>query len=199
MLKRKTKIDHWRGVVNEDGVLLSYFVCKDEKTDEIRGHCVMTNGFSVNEKNMDEFHESEPSLEYTEEALSKMKVQELKQLARQKGIKSGQLNKQQLVRKMFTVLNRQETTMRKLLTSLENQNFSGKPDHHHFYRNNFNAVDLHDRKWYRFPFRYHVKNWRCKMILSILSDGDINMWTIVNEMKIMSYYQFRSALVKALC
>lgn len=160
LLKRNTRIEHWSGAVNSDGVLISYYITRDDKTDEIRGHSVMINGFSVNAKDMTD--QTDPG-QYSEEKLNKMKLVDFKILARQKGIKPGSLNKVLLVKKMLAILNKQETTLKKLLSAMENQNFSGKPDHHSFYRSHFNAVDLHDRRWYKFTF--HVKNWRCKMLL----------------------------------
>jgi len=46
----------------------------------------------------------------------------------------------------------------------------------------FNAVDLHDRYWYNFPYNYKVKNWKIAFLFNIMKVGLINSWVLHCEL-----------------
>jgi len=87
---------------------------------------------------------------------------------------------------MESVLNpttTEEIKVQNLLKEIDTTYFSSEPLQHQFYRQYFNAIDCHDRYWYKLPYNYQVKsNWKTVYLFCILKVGLINTWVLHNEL-----------------
>ena len=70
--------------------------------------------------------------------------------------------------------------------------------HHNFYRNNFNHVDLHNRRFYKWFYRFKINDWTAKMVLSVLTDMVTNAWAAYCEKNEIKLKDFRTKLAKEL-
>lgn len=85
-----------------------------------------------------------------------------------------------------------------MLNTIENNNFSSEAPQHEFYRHNSNAVDLHTRRCYTAYFTYGIRHWRTKMGLSMITCGNVNVFTVLIELSNLDFKVFRHDLAHVL-
>ncbi len=109
---------------------------------------------------------------FSRQDLLSMTKQQLSNLAVSHGIiASG--TKSKMVARIHQILSerdQQSTEVDRILATFDQTSFRSHPEHHQFYRDNFNGGDLHNRLWYKFDFSFKVKYWRAKFLISILED-----------------------------
>ena len=213
LLDRKLKFGHWKACGSGDGLLFSSQRNTPESRDTV--HHLTTTGFSFGRDPYYENPEStvpttsspkisaiaptEPPL-YSKEVLRKMKVVELKDLAKEKKIKvKGK--KENMVEKILVMLapteaetTKQDATLKKF----DELTFTGLAIHHDLYRSTFNSIDIHDRHWNSCKYTFALLSWRSKMLLSILGSAVINAWVLLRENHEISLREFRTQVVGAI-
>jgi len=81
--------------------------------------------------------------------------------------------------------------------SLSQKGFSGPAPQHALYRDEFNAVDLFDKQYYKCTAPYPTHHWRTKMFFSLHEVFMINSFTLYREVlglnqpvRLRSYREF---------
>ena len=69
---------------------------------------------------------------------------------------------------------------------------------HDYYQGTFNSLDLHDKQWYRFHYRYGLRQWRAKMCLCIWMEAVTNSRSLINEFVKMTHLDIREAIAQGL-
>lgn len=221
VLQYDLDLEHWRAF-QRDGILLSLLAGTDSTKTEFRIHHLLTNAYAdstisyhgVNEietnevghqiVNVDESNEMDTQVgsqtAYTRQYLDSLKKNELIELLSKHGMKKSG-NKPQLVNRLFTAHGDDPERQSKVDQAVKQHKlakFSSKSAHHAVYLQNFNMVDLINRKWYKQEFKYRVMHWRCKMFFGILKLGIINSHTLALEFRKSHYVHFREEISKHL-
>ena len=108
---------------------------------------------------------------YTTKALSDLNVTDLRYICGQYNIKPGRKRKHELINHMAQILNpsvSEESDFKMLQSQIDTTFYATEPLQHSFYRTNFNAVDLHDRYWYKIPYSYQIRKWHSAYFFSLL-------------------------------
>lgn len=193
LLKRDTHIGCWNAAGK--GNIMASIRNTNEENSERKYHHLLTNLFSFQVYDPFDFENNE-RLEYSRKDLEKKKALQLKEILSQNHLKKSG-TKETLIQRIIDCCNPLSSTFEKVLNIIESINFLNKPEHHEIYRQYFNGVDLHDKKWYRFHYSYGINNWRSKMLLCILTDAIINCYTIVNENRKRSLLQVREDIIES--
>jgi hypothetical protein len=88
------------------------------------------------------------------------------------------------------------TASQKTIQQFDKSKWQEPPIHHQHYRNHFNAVDQHNKNWYRFSYTYGINCWRTKLLLSVLTCATISAWVLYSESDQIALDVFRRELVK---
>jgi len=165
VLECKLPTGSWRAAISDKGILTS--ALRGEVDGKHRNHLLISSFFGepTEEINLNEGPdyetESESDVEvegHSELSLEELKlksVKELRIICKENNIRPGRRLKRKLAEHIFTVLNnvnRQERS--KEIENDLSHCFYEDALHHTFYRENFNAVNLHNRHWYSFIFCY---------------------------------------------
>ena len=94
--------------------------------------------------------------------------------------------------------NRNHDKSKYLLNLLNSDSLLDKSYLHHFYKKNFNTIDLFDSLFYKVEYNHHFMNWRFKLIKSILKIVVINSWIYYYDKKPLDLLLFREELAKEL-
>lgn len=117
----------------------------------------------------------------TPDDLNKLNRDELRSIAKQEGVSVGKRKSDTIdnivVMSTPVALSQQE----RVLQQIEKTRHRGKPPHHQQYRSEFNAVDLHNKQWYKNNLRIQIKHWRTKLVLSVMQQATINTTTLLHE------------------
>lgn len=157
---------------------------------------MLTNAY-VGRKAIIEGPTTEDTYEREDLENKKVKMNYLKAILRERHQRTTD-NKKELIERVIKTCNQSCSYQQKLLKAIETNNFSSLAQPHEFYRNNFNSVDLHTRRWYNAYFAYGVRHWRAKMILSILTCGIVNVYTVLTELPNMNFKVYRRDLARIL-
>lgn len=196
LLKRKTSLHNWNAAINQKGYIASLYVDVDREKNTVKYHRVLTNGYKGNKVNIDD---TNTELIYSREDLetTQMKTRELKNILRENHQRIGG-KKKELIERILKTCNHSSTYVDKLQRAIEQNNFHSPAPIHDFYREYFNAVDLHTRRWYIAYYTYGVRQWRTKMFLSICTSGIVNAYTVMKELRNISFKEFRQSLATVL-
>jgi len=141
-----------------------------------------------------------PVPQYTAEYLSTKSVAQLREICAQHNIRPGSgKRKAELISTMEYILNPSETEdtqLRQLLHNISNTKFDTEAKQHQLYREKFNAVDLHDRYWYKLPYNYQVKSsWKAAYLFAVMKIALINSWVLHNELSRMELKEYLLKIV----
>jgi hypothetical protein len=196
LLKRKTEIHKWNAAVTGQNFLASVKLELGDN-NKLKYHHLLTNAYKCNSRQTDT--DENKSTTYTRQYLEGKEItkEKLKDILKNNNSRTTG-KKSVLIDRILKTCNKSTDKLDKLLEDIETNNFTVNPIHHKFYVDNFNSIDLHSRYWYRFYWNYRAKNWRCKYILSILTSGTVNSWTVYNELVRINIYNYREILVRQL-
>jgi len=136
---------------------------------------------------------------YTVETLSKLTVKQLKEICNQNKIKPKRLKKDPLIRLMVERLNpKNESLYLRTQSDLDSHIHNGFPVHHNFYKENFNTIDIHNRYWYQFQYKFQTKHWRTKMFFGLLGVAVVNSFTLWNEKERTDQLTYRECIIESL-
>jgi len=136
--------------------------------------------------------------------LQQLSITQLKDVCKERKISCTKLNKDQIIEKINMLLDPTTQQQEKMKTykQIEQSNLILKKNkeqgsHHQFYKDNFNGVDLLDRIYYTTEPQFKTKEWKCKMLLSIMETVLINACTLLCEFKgeKINYLVFRKELI----
>jgi hypothetical protein len=91
-----------------------------------------------------------------------------------------------------------QTLFQVTLDQLDGNTNSSSPPHHKLYKKNFNVIDLHDRLWYQYYWKFHVKKWRTKFLFSFFRTGLLNSFTVISELQQETLFAYRCRVLEAL-
>jgi hypothetical protein len=138
--------------------------------------------------------QSQPQL--TSEYLWGLTLPKLRNICRERKI-SATGNKGTLIERMLRILSPGPLTQdafSRSLREIETGEHQSDPVPHEIYRANFNALELHDRRFYSLGWPFTVKEWRTKMLLCLLDVQFINVWVLYSELKLQQLLSFRKDL-----
>jgi len=142
---------------------------------------------------------NEDQQESPSKAIDKMKVAELKVIAKELGLKTGAKSKKELVEAIQVRKEAKEEEIANFIQEVEASAKSTVPLHHQRYREVFNGVDLHDKKWYALQNHHTVESWRAKFTLSLLQVSLVNAYTIFKHFSPQGFLDFASEVSADLC
>lgn len=207
LLKRDCKMNNWNGFISQSGYLISVKLQSDDKrTNQIHYHHLLTNAFSAerfhapsaNTSEASQITNVETTLTYSLSYLNNKNCNELAEILKSHGLTIGRRKKDIMIGKIMECCNKASSEMVDLLTQIDSQSFGTVPIHHDYYRRTFNSVDLHDKQWYRFHYRYGLRQWRAKMCLCIWMEAVTNARSLVNEFVKMPHVDIREAIAQGL-
>ncbi len=120
---------------------------------------------------------------YSKELVEKKSLTELKKICKETGMKHNK-KKEELVMKIVNYYAPTPETEREYLETkklIESSGLSSQPVHHQYYREEFNAVDILDRHWYKYTANYQHKHWRSKLFFCLFQVFLINSHTLYCE------------------
>lgn len=201
-LKYDLDLNHWRAVFKED-MVASVFAATNEAGNEFRYHHVLSNAFTcpvpVESGTQFECQSQTPSstMKYKMDYLDGLKKKELINLCKQNSLKIGG-KKEELVNRLFKSFGVDPELQSKFENAVKEHKvakWKANDIVHEVYKRNFNLVDIFNKRWYKFEFKYRVMQWRAKLFLSILKIGLINSWTLSLELGKSKYFAFRNDLL----
>jgi len=198
------KLDNgsWRAAFSKDEILVS--ALRGESDGEHRNHLLISSFFNEPaniDLNISDFDTDPESGDDTEvfdtvqnimlQELNSKTVKSLRDLCKQHNIRPGKRKKMDLALHIYQVLTNPERIPKRdtVLKELR-KSFHTDASHHIFYRENFNAVDLHDRFWYSFNYNYIVKDWKQTYFFALFKMALINSWVIYNEKERVKLLEF---------
>jgi hypothetical protein len=192
---------HWRAAVHHpSGYVASLHTAQDKgKTTHQQ---LLSSGWSAFAKvlvNADSSASSGvPPLmpKFTKDTLSKMTVKELHDICKKYHIKVGKAKAgyvHNIVQRSDT-LHKDSDLVESLQRSLHDQYMADPAPLHDFYKDNFNFVDLADRRWYSVEEHHQHQRWQTKMILAILRTAVSNTWVYATKFEYQPWLSWRTAL-----
>jgi hypothetical protein len=137
---------------------------------------------------------------FTLPVLLRMKLKDLRRLAKENNVRSG--GKKEVVANRILSLcspsGAQLGMQHNVLRDADAAIHHSDPPHHNRYREHFSGVDRHNRLWYRFRFSYRCCNWRTKILLSVLGSAVVNAWVLEREDAQTELDVFRATLSEQL-
>jgi hypothetical protein len=124
--------------------------------------------------------------EYSRESLEKKTKNELTILCKRSGIIFNKKTKAQLVSSLEKYhspgpeTERDYLELKGKLETMKGHKVK-QTNQHQYYREIFNAIDLHDRQWYQLTAPYHLNHWRKKLFFSVFQVFLINSYTLFRE------------------
>jgi hypothetical protein len=159
----------------------------------VKCHHLMTNAFSITPI---EVPPDKEEVKYSQDELKKNQVPALKKILKDAGLRYNKLKKQELITKIMNNCNKTPDGPKAVINALAKNKFTTVPKHHQFYKENFNSVDLHDSRFYDQNYQYPCNNWRTKMLLSLLTDAMTNVFTLVNEHRVINIIDLRREIAE---
>jgi hypothetical protein len=123
-------------------------------------------------------------------------VNELREICRNVGLAHSGKKRENLIESIVKYFAPDPETEREYLKTrreLESKGNSTAAPHHALYREEFNAVDLFDKYYYKSTAPYPVKHWRTKMFLSMFQVFFINSFTLYRDLLSYSKNSIRLA------
>jgi len=131
---------------------------------------------------------------YSPEELKSFSAPKLRSAVRRKGLKQGSTRAENikilLDSQRFTQVQIQE-----LKESLTHSSKRGNSIISQHYKDTFNSVDLINRRYYDLQWHHTITKWEPKFIISILEIGFINSFSLFNQIKQITLFDF----VKIIC
>lgn len=115
---------------------------------------------------------------FTADSLQNMTVTELKQICDSYNIRKGKRKADYVENILLRVSTEYRNTdiASFVAKELETFYFSVTPPVHTLYRDHFNLVDLHDKRWYSVEETHPIHRWQTKHVLGILRNSMGNIW-----------------------
>jgi hypothetical protein len=113
-----------------------------------------------------------------------MSKKELGEICRNVGIAHSNKKKEALIKILLEYYAPDPETEKEYLQTkreLESKGFSTSAPQHSLYREEFNAVDLFDKQYYKCVSPYPIHNWRTKMFFALFEVFLINSFTLYRE------------------
>ncbi len=128
--------------------------------------------------------QDQPGGEYSKQKLEGMPKKELEEMCKDVGIPHSNKKKEALVKILLEYHAPDEETKKEYLQTkreLESKGFAGVAPQHQLYREDFNAVDLFDKQYYKCTAPYPIHHWRTKLFFSLFEVFLINSFTLYRE------------------
>jgi hypothetical protein len=135
---------------------------------------------------------------YTQHELNSMKVPQLAEISKSRNIKRAR-TKQDMIQSILADQNVSNDEVNRLRHQLEHAATTGNTAPHDHYRSTFNAVDLHDRLWYKLQHNQPIRSWRTKLTISILEASVVNAFVLHRHFNTKSFVDFSQQLGIVLC
>jgi hypothetical protein len=135
----------------------------------------------------------------TKETLTKKKKRELVAYAKKLSVKIGSKGKAKLAEDILSAHGVTQDQLTSFQTRMKESKRSGPAAQHVKYRENFNAVDLHDKRWNFVQNHHTLKRWEGKFVMSLLQTGMVNAWTVHQEKNKKNFLHFLTELASELC
>ena len=131
--------------------------------------------------------------------LQKLNVDALKEICKDLGLRySGKL-KGELVQEIFEAKKVSQQQTSQFLTALQQSSSKESPPHLTKYREVFNAIDIHDKKWYKLQNHHAVTKWKPKFIFALLGSGVVNSHILYSHFQKEKFLFFIEELAYQLC
>lgn len=124
----------------------------------------------------EEMTEGDQGRQFLEEELRRMKVGELKEIIKRKGLAVGK--KEQMIHGILVAQELDQAAIRERIEKLKKGGKMTKPIHHEYYRDHFNSVDIHDGYWYSLQGNHRIVKWQAKFVVSLLEIAIINAFAL---------------------
>jgi len=142
--------------------------------------------------------EVEPS-RLDDDQIDKMNITQLKRVAKEFKIKAAKKKRAELVEEIKMVNRISNDELKKMANSLKSSPSSQTPPHHSKYREQFNSIDLHDKKWYKLQNHHYILQWKPKFIASILQSGIVNAHVVYQHFEKKRFLEFCEQLALEIC
>jgi len=119
---------------------------------------------------------------------------ELTVIAKALGLRTGNKNKDDILHDIIECQQISKEKITQFRASLKSSSASRTPPHHSKYREAFNGIDLHDRKWNDLQNHHTVKDWRAKFVFSLLQSGIVNAWVVQRHFEEITFSKYLDEL-----
>lgn len=186
----------WRAAVQMDTKIVAAIRINQERSTYQR---VFSTDWTVEVKSCSEPSETSSQSQlprFTRETLKNMTVTQLKKVCEHHNIRKGKV-KNDYIENILLRVNTEHNNVdiaSFVAKELSTLHFSSRSPIHTLYRDHFNLVDLNDKRWYSVEETHGIQHWQTKLVLGILRNSMINIWTKYNSENPTNWKEFRKTL-----
>lgn len=153
----------------------------------------------IQNESMNASKSNEKEKDNTNLELPKLRMPQLVAMAKELGLKTAGKIKDSLIQSIVVAKELQNDEIQMMIKNLTDSTKSSNPPHHSAYKDNFNGVDIHDKKWYELQSHHTIHSWRSKFSLSLLQSGIVNAYVAYRHFEVITFTDFCLQLSVELC
>jgi len=131
--------------------------------------------------------------------LQKLNLDALKEICKDLGLKSSGKLKSDIIKEIIEAKKVSNEQSSRFLAALQQSSSKESPPHHTKYRDAFNAIDIHDKKWYKLQNHHAITKWKPKFIFALLGSGVVNSHILYSHFQKEKFLFFAEELAYQLC